>query len=107
MLDVAAVGELYDELSRRLLVYFTRRTYDGEAALDLTAETFARVMAGRRRFRGETHAEAVGWVWGIAGNVLGEFSSAAASSSVRSSASGCAHRSRPTTRSPASSNWPS
>src|SRR4051812_45707152 len=73
MLDAAAVGELYDELSRRLLVYFTRRTYDGESALDLTAETFARVTAGRRKFRGTTHAEAVGWVWGIARNVLGEF----------------------------------
>ena len=56
-----------------MLVYFTRRTYDGEAALDLTAETFARVMAGRKQFRGETHQEAIGFVWGIARNVLGEF----------------------------------
>jgi RNA polymerase sigma-70 factor (ECF subfamily) len=69
-LDVAV---LYDELSKRVLVYFTRRTYDGEVALDLTAETFARAMAARRRFRGDTHAEAQAWVWGIARNVLGEF----------------------------------
>ena len=54
-------------------IYFTRRTYDGEVALDLTAETFARVMASRQKFRGDTHAEAQAWVWGIARNVLGEF----------------------------------
>lgn len=72
-LDVAAVAGLYDELSQRLLVYFTRRTYDGEVALDLTAETFARVMAGRGKFRGGTHQEALGWVWGIARRVLGDY----------------------------------
>ena len=72
-LDAAAVGELYDELSQRVLVYFTRRTYDGEVALDLTAETFARALASRHRFRGGTHAEALAWLWGIARNVLGEF----------------------------------
>jgi RNA polymerase sigma-70 factor (ECF subfamily) len=70
---VLDVAELYDELSKRLLVYFTRRTYDGEAALDLTAETFARALAGRRKYRGTTHAEAQGFGWGIARNVLGEF----------------------------------
>jgi RNA polymerase sigma-70 factor (ECF subfamily) len=67
------VAELYDELSKRLLVHFTRRTYDGEVALDLTAETFARVTASRNRFRGQTHAEAQAFVWGIARNVLSEF----------------------------------
>ena len=72
-LDKAAVGELYGELSRRLLVYFARRTCDGEVALDLTAETFARVMAGRGKFRGVTHHEALGWVWGIARHVLGDY----------------------------------
>jgi DNA-directed RNA polymerase specialized sigma24 family protein len=45
-LDAATVSELYAELSKRLLVYFARRTCDGEVALDLTAETFARVLAG-------------------------------------------------------------
>jgi RNA polymerase sigma-70 factor (ECF subfamily) len=43
-----------------------RRTADTEVALDLWAETFAQALAGRRRFRGTTDAEAAGWLFGIA-----------------------------------------
>ena len=39
----------------------------GELAADLAAETFAQALASRRRFRGGT---AVGWLFGIAANVL-------------------------------------
>ena len=72
-MDVDAVADLYELMSERLLVFFARRTYDGEVALDLTAETFARVLSSRRRFRGRTESEATGWVWGIARNVLSEY----------------------------------
>jgi RNA polymerase sigma-70 factor (ECF subfamily) len=68
-----AVAELYQDMSRGVLVFFTRRVCDGEIALDLTAETFARAVAGRRRFRGASRGEAMAWIWGIARNVLGEF----------------------------------
>jgi RNA polymerase sigma factor (sigma-70 family) len=71
--EVDAVADLYDSMSRSLLVFFARRTYDGEIALDLTAETFARALAARRRFRGSGEREAAAWVWGIARNVLGEY----------------------------------
>jgi len=70
---VVDVADLYDRLSRPVLVFFARRTCDGELALDLTAETFARALEGQARFRGSTDAEAAAWVWGIARNVLGDF----------------------------------
>ncbi len=60
-------------MSQSVLVFFTRRTYDGEVALDLTAETFARALEARSRFRGNSDGEAAAWIWGIARNVLGEF----------------------------------
>ena len=72
-MDADAVADLYAVMSERLLVFFARRTYDGEIALDLTAETFARALECRRQFRGDTEGRAAGWVWGIARNVLGEF----------------------------------
>ena len=71
--DVEAVADLYDSMSHSVLVFFARRTYDGEIALDLTAETFARALEARRRFRGACEREGAAWVWGIARNVLGEF----------------------------------
>jgi RNA polymerase sigma-70 factor, ECF subfamily len=71
--DVDAVADLYDSMSQSVLVFFARRTYDGEIALDLTAETFARALEARRRFRGAGEREGAAWVWGIARNVLGEF----------------------------------
>ncbi|MDA0162159.1 sigma-70 family RNA polymerase sigma factor [Solirubrobacter ginsenosidimutans] len=71
--DVDAVADLYDSMSQSVLVFFARRTYDGEIALDLTAETFARALEARRRFRGADEREGAAWVWGIARNVLGEF----------------------------------
>jgi RNA polymerase sigma-70 factor (ECF subfamily) len=66
------VGDLYDAHARRLLVFFSRRTYDGQLAMDLVAETFARAYEHRDRYRGESEAEAAGWLWGIARNVLHE-----------------------------------
>jgi RNA polymerase sigma-70 factor (ECF subfamily) len=62
---------LYERLSRRLLIYFTRRTCDAEVALDLVAETFARALEGR--FRGRSEGEAIAWIWGIARNLLAEY----------------------------------
>lgn len=57
---------LYDERAEALLVFFTRRTFDTEAAVDLWSETFAQAYSGRRRFRGRTDEELVSWLYGIA-----------------------------------------
>ena len=66
------IGHLYDGHARRLLVFFARRTFDGQLAMDLVAETFARAYENRDRYRGSSEHEAAGWLWGIARNVLHE-----------------------------------
>jgi DNA-directed RNA polymerase specialized sigma24 family protein len=58
----AAFAAFYRDHSRAVLVFFTRRTYDVEAALDLTAETFAQAFASRRRLRVDTDAQAGAWL---------------------------------------------
>src|SRR4051812_14764068 len=45
--------------------FFCRRTRDPELAADLTAETFAAALAGRRRFRPEA-GPPMAWLYGIA-----------------------------------------
>jgi RNA polymerase sigma-70 factor (ECF subfamily) len=52
-----------------LLGFFCRRTHDAELAADLTAETFAAALAGRRRYRPEA-GSATAWLYGIATNQL-------------------------------------
>ena len=52
-----------------LLGFFCRRTHDPELAADLTAETFAAALAGRRRFRPEA-GSATAWLYGIASHQL-------------------------------------
>jgi RNA polymerase sigma factor (sigma-70 family) len=64
---------LYRGHSRRILGFFAARVSDPQAALDLTAETFARAFAGRHRFRGGTEGEAAAWLFGIASQLLTEF----------------------------------
>jgi RNA polymerase sigma-70 factor (ECF subfamily) len=56
-----------------MLVFFARRTFDVEAARDLTAETFAQAFEHGRRFRGSTDAEARGWLYGIARHQLSRY----------------------------------
>ena len=64
--DDVAFSAFYRAHAQALLVFFTRRTYDVESALDLTAETFAQAFAARRRFRGESDAQAGAWLFAIA-----------------------------------------
>lgn len=58
-LDAERLAAAYERDGRRLLVYFTRRTYDAQLAVDLVAETYARAF--------ELHL-----VFGIARDVLHE-----------------------------------
>lgn len=67
------IASIYDRLSPEVLRYLARRTFDPEAAVDLTAETFARAIADRRQFRGHTEDELIGWIYAIARNQLTDF----------------------------------
>ena len=71
-LDADRLAAAYERDGRRLLVFFTRRTYDAQLAVDLVAETYARAFELRRRFAADpADREALAaWVFGIARNVL-------------------------------------
>jgi len=58
---------LYDRHGRSLVIFFQRRMYDAEAAVDLMAETFAVAFRDRAQFRG---GDAAGWLYGIAHHQL-------------------------------------
>jgi RNA polymerase sigma factor (sigma-70 family) len=71
--DPHAFERVYDAHATRLLAFLARRTFDVEAARDLTAETFAQAYRGRKRFRGSTDDEAAAWIYGIARNLLSHY----------------------------------
>jgi RNA polymerase sigma-70 factor (ECF subfamily) len=71
--DPRAFGDFYREHATAMARYFARRVSDPEAALDLTAETFAQAYAGRRRFRGATEQEARAWLYMIAQRQLAAY----------------------------------
>ncbi len=63
--DPASFEQFYVRHVDGVLGFFARRTRDAELAADLTAETFAAALMGRRRF--QPHAGAAGaWLFGIA-----------------------------------------
>jgi RNA polymerase sigma factor (sigma-70 family) len=72
-LDADDISDLYRSHARTLLVYFTRRVYDPEVALDLVAETFAAAFGARSQFRGPDRDDAIGWVYGIANFQLSRY----------------------------------
>lgn len=61
-----AFVEVHDEFAPRLLRFFATRLDDGQAAVDLTAETLATVYEKRESFRGSSSEEASAWIWRIA-----------------------------------------
>jgi RNA polymerase sigma factor (sigma-70 family) len=63
--DATSFERFYVRHVDALLGYFARRTGDPELAADLTAETFAAVLATRHRYRPEKGA-AGAWLYGIA-----------------------------------------
>ena len=68
--DPQAFRELYDRYAEPIHAFLLRRTSDREAALDLTAETFAQVWTSRHRFVDQKDGSAGPWLFGIARNVL-------------------------------------
>jgi RNA polymerase sigma factor (sigma-70 family) len=69
--DPAGFERFYVRYVEMLLGFFARRTGDPELAADLTAETFAAALAGRRRYRPEAGA-ASAWLFGIAMHKLAD-----------------------------------
>ena len=71
--DGDSFSAFYEANARDLLVFFVRRVLEVDAALDLTAETFALAFLHRDRIRGSTSAQARSWLYGIARHQLGRF----------------------------------
>jgi RNA polymerase sigma factor (sigma-70 family) len=73
-LDDQLLAAAYQRDARRLLIWLTRRTNDGQLAVDLVGETYARAWESRRRFAGDpADADALAaWTWGIARHVLAD-----------------------------------
>jgi RNA polymerase sigma-70 factor (ECF subfamily) len=67
--DPAAFTALYREHVRGVTGFFLHRTGDAELAMDLTAETFAEALAGRRRFDPGKGTPSM-WLYGIARHKL-------------------------------------
>jgi RNA polymerase sigma factor (sigma-70 family) len=70
--DPEAFAAFYRAHVRGVIAYFRRRVGDAELAADLTAETFAAALAGRRRFAPE-RGPAAAWLYGIARRQLVTF----------------------------------
>ncbi len=64
------IDALYRSHARAMVTYFSRRTLDAEAAVDLVAETFAVAIASRSRCRAADGDERGAWLFGIARNQL-------------------------------------
>lgn len=69
--DAASFEQFYLRHVDPVLAYFSRRTRDAELAADLTSETFAAALAGRRRFK-PAKGEAGAWLFGIASRKLAD-----------------------------------
>jgi len=67
-----ALGRFYDRHEAGVIGYFMRRTHSAEVAAELTAETFANVVAHCRGGRRPVEAPAA-WLYAIAFNELSTF----------------------------------
>jgi len=68
-----SLDALYRSHASGMAVYIARKTMDAGVAADLTAETFAQAFTNRRQFRGQTHEEAIGWLYAIARHQVSHF----------------------------------
>jgi RNA polymerase sigma-70 factor (ECF subfamily) len=67
--DGEAFGAFYRRHVRRITAFHLARTHEAQDAADLTAETFAAALAGRRGYRPD-HGTADAWLSGIAAKKL-------------------------------------
>ena len=71
--DPAAFEELFNRHAVTLRRWILAQVGDNAAAQDLLAETFAAAWVGSRAFRGHDDRAAVGWLYGIAKNLLRQY----------------------------------
>jgi RNA polymerase sigma-70 factor (ECF subfamily) len=67
--DAAAFAALYERHAPAIRAWLKREVRDPQAALDLTAETFARALEGLHRFRGRHESSVAAWLYAIARNL--------------------------------------
>lgn len=68
-----AIAMLYELHADELLAYFARRTFDGQVAFDLVAETFAAAFEQRETCRARNNDQQRAWLYGIGRNLLSDF----------------------------------
>jgi RNA polymerase sigma-70 factor (ECF subfamily) len=68
--DADAFADFYGAYVGRVSVFFVKRVFDTEIAVDLTAEAFAIALERRRQFRGTSSEEEQGWLFAIARSLL-------------------------------------
>jgi len=73
MADAGDFDGFYRREGEGLLVFFARRTLDGEVGVELTAETFAQAYLGWRRVRGRSREERQAWLYTIARRTLSRY----------------------------------
>jgi RNA polymerase sigma-70 factor (ECF subfamily) len=73
MADPEGFLPFYQAEAEAVLMFLTRRTLDGEVALELTAETFAQAWLGWPRVRTDSDEEMRAWLFTIARRQLGRY----------------------------------
>jgi RNA polymerase sigma-70 factor (ECF subfamily) len=71
--DADAFAELYRREGENVLIFLTRRTWDGETALELTAETFAIALRSWQRVSGLQHEQQRAWLFTVARRQLSRY----------------------------------
>jgi RNA polymerase sigma factor (sigma-70 family) len=73
MEDAEAFSELYRSEGESVLIFLTRRTWDGETALELTAETFAVALRSWRRLSTLAPEQQRAWLFTVARRLLARY----------------------------------
>jgi RNA polymerase sigma-70 factor (ECF subfamily) len=71
--DAEAFSELYRREGEKVLIFLTRRTWDGEVALELTAETFAIALRSWRRVGSLVAEQQRAWLFTVARRQLSRY----------------------------------
>jgi RNA polymerase sigma factor (sigma-70 family) len=71
--DADAFSELYRREGESVLIFLTRRTWDGETAVELTAETFAVALRSWRKLRSLAPEQQRAWLFTVARRQLGRY----------------------------------
>jgi len=71
--DAEAFAQLYRREGEAVLIFLTRRTWDGEVALELTAETFAIALRGWARLGALAQEQQRAWLFTVARRQLSRY----------------------------------